>query len=87
LNICHPRSRDLAARQRFVLQDAFDYTSAKHREGALRYGFAHGRRYDRSDRFLGFVILGSTCLGMLQQSGQQRALLRAENPVIPHECF
>src|SRR5450631_4344556 len=52
-----------------VLQNTFDDASAEHRESALSYGFAHGRRNDRSDGFLRLLALAGHSLGMLQQSG------------------
>ncbi len=36
-----------------------DDASSEHGEGALRHGFANGRRYDRPDRFLYLLIAAS----------------------------
>jgi hypothetical protein len=63
--IRYPFSRRVAERQGATLQDAVDNTAAENGEGALRYGFAHGRRYDSLDCFLCFRVVGACGLGML----------------------
>jgi hypothetical protein len=70
-----------------ALQNAFNNAPAEHPEGALRDGFTDGRRNHRPHRFLRFKILAAGRFGMLQKSSHQRAFLRAQNPLVPHQRF
>jgi hypothetical protein len=74
-------------RQNAVLQDPVDYAAPEYRERALSYRFAHGRCDYCPDSFLRLRIHGCGRLRMLQQRGYQRTFWRAENPLIPHQCF
>jgi hypothetical protein len=64
-----------------------DNASAEDRESALSNGFSDRRGNHCPDCFLRFRVGSSDSLGMFKQGGQQRAFLRAKNPLILHQCF
>jgi hypothetical protein len=71
-------------RQRTVLEDALDDASAEYRKSAVSHGFADCRRNHRPNRILRLWVFVGRGLGVLQQSYQEIAFLRAENSLIPH---
>jgi hypothetical protein len=77
--------KGLCGRKRIVTEDALDDAFAEDSECALRDSLTHSGRNDCPDGFSSFWAFCSCRLCMLQQCGQQRALLRAENPLILHQ--
>jgi hypothetical protein len=65
-------------------ENALDNASPENREGPLGHGLTHSRRNHCPHGFLHFRVFVGSSLGMLQQCGYQRALLRAKYPFILH---
>jgi hypothetical protein len=84
IGVCGPRTRGVALRQVTAFEDAFHDAAAEHGKSALRYGFADRRCNHGPDSFLHLWVFALCGFGMLQQSGNQSAFLRAENPLVPH---